>query len=723
MRRLPLPVAAVAALIAAGPAPAADAPGPAFVDEIGSQIQPLRSTGPGEIADARDSGVAIEGRRVAVDIYVSGGLGGAKEALRALGMDVAATATDPRPVVEGLLPLDSIAEAAKLGATDSVIPVLGGGTDAGSATSEGVATHNIPAAISSAPGADGAGIDVGVISDSIDTLAGGVNDSQASGDLPPDPRVVVLDDDTGSGTIDEGRAMAEIVYDEAPGLSRILFSTGTEAGPVGKAASINSLVANGADVITDDIFYLSEPFFQDGVVSQAVDAAKAAGVPYFASAGNRARQSYESQFRSGGGGLHDFDPGASSDTRSCYSQPIPGAAPPSSNAFILLALGWDEPVGSVTTDLDLRITDPSGTPIGTPGTTDNVTTGDPKEIAVFVNNTALPVTPCVEIVRASGSGSPFIKWIEQDNYTQGIPQFDTQSDTINPDAASAQGSLAVAAVNHADPGLDTPEGFSSRGPKTRLFSAAGSPFATPLVLNKPELAAADRVSTTVPGFETFVGTSAASPSAAGIAAVLLSANPDASVNEIYAQMTDPANTIECTSSSLIPDPDCGAGFILADRAIAALDKTGVIPSAGFDPAAPNGRQGWFTTEGVGVSWTTTDPESPTESTDGCDPIQVTGQGSFEFTCTAISGGGPGATTTTVRHDSVKPDKPKIKGFKGKGPLPAKKKIKCKSKDATSGLESCKISGYNTKPGKHKLKATAVDEAGLKSKTTLSYRVG
>ena len=36
-------------------------------------------------------------------------------------------------------------------------------------------------------------------------------------------------------------------------------------------------MASGVKVIADDIFYIDQPFFQDGVVSQAVDAAKAAG--------------------------------------------------------------------------------------------------------------------------------------------------------------------------------------------------------------------------------------------------------------------------------------------------------------------------------------------------------------------------------------------------------------------------------------------------------------
>ena len=43
-----------------------------------------------------------------------------------------------------------------------------------------------------------------------------------------------------------------------------------------------------------------------------------------------------------------------------------------------------------------------------------------------------------------------MKWIEFDNFgPTPVPEFDTQSDTINPDAASAQGALTVAAVSQA----------------------------------------------------------------------------------------------------------------------------------------------------------------------------------------------------------------------------------------------------------------------------------
>ncbi len=623
----------------------------------------------------------------------------------------------PRPTVEGYLPLDAIGDVGRLGVTDAVVPVMGGGvdaggTDAGATTSLGVTRHNLPAAIAAA-GTSGAGVDVGVISDSINRVGAGVAGSQASGDLPAN--TVVLKDGL-PGDSDEGRAMAEIIFDEAPGLNKLTFASGTNLGPVDKADSINQLAAGGADVIADDIFYLAEPFFQDGVVAKAVDAARANGVAYFASAGNRARQSYESVYRDSGG-LHDFDPGGGVDTRNCFTGTVP------STGFIQVAVGWDEPVGAVATDIDLALVTPAGASLAS-SSANSIATGSPKEIATWQNPGPGAQQVCVQISRFAGTGSPQLKWIEFDNFNPTpVPEFDTQSNTINPDAAAAQGALAVAAVGQSDVGLDTPQSYSSRGPITRLFDGNGNRLATPLVLRKPQLAAADAVNTTVPGFIPFGGTSAATPSAAGIATILRSLNPNASVTEIYETMTNPANAIDCTSSALVPDPDCGAGFILADRAVADLDRTGAAVSFATSPGQPDGKGGWFTKKSVGVTWNVSDPESAVASSSGCEPVQITADGTQTLTCNAASGGGSGSAAVTIKHDSKPPTKPKLKGLKKNGPLPPKKKVKCKAKDKTSGIASCKVKGYSTSPGKHKLKLTATDKAGLKSKTTVKYTVG
>ncbi len=59
------------------------------------------------------------------------------------------------------------------------------------------------------------------------------------------------------------------------------------------AAGITQLQKLGANIIVDDVGYPDEPFFQDGVVAQAINAAAAQGVAYFSAAGNDGRNSYE----------------------------------------------------------------------------------------------------------------------------------------------------------------------------------------------------------------------------------------------------------------------------------------------------------------------------------------------------------------------------------------------------------------------------------------------
>lgn len=188
-------------------------------------------------------------------------------------------------------------------------------------------------------------------------------------------------------------------------------------------------------------------------------------------------------------------------------------------------------------------------------------------------------------------------------------------------------------------------------------------------------------------------------------------------------MTDPLNAIACTSAS--PINDCGAGFLLADRAFANLDKTGPVVTAKTTPSKPNGKNGWYT-KPVTVNWNVTDDESPVDA--GCASSgTVSKDGKTTLACTtAHSGGGPNSAQIVVKLDRKPPTKPKVKGFKATtykvSKLPKRSKIKCRSKDATSGLASCKVKGYSKKPGKHTLVATATDKAGLKAVKKLKYKV-
>ena len=170
---------------------------------------------------------------------------------------------------------------------------------------------------------NGTGITVGVLSDSFNCL-GGASTDMTTGDLSP---VTVIQENTicSNGT-DEGRAMLQIVHDVAPG-ANLAFASAFN-GMASFATNIQSLAAAGAKVIVDDVLYLGEPIFQDGIVAQAVNNVVATGVSYFSSAGNYARQSYQSIFRPGdffaanafsgaaaflGGTAHNFDSNGGKD--------------------------------------------------------------------------------------------------------------------------------------------------------------------------------------------------------------------------------------------------------------------------------------------------------------------------------------------------------------------------------------------------------------------------
>jgi hypothetical protein len=499
------------------------------------------------------TGARVVDGDVLVNVYVDGSLSDASTALRGLGMKVTATnGRAPQRIVAGWLPAASLLDATALAATKAITVVRAGldgagGGDVGTVLSQGDAAHHGPQA--RALGTTGAGVKVGVISDSINKVGGGVAGSQATGNLPAN--VTVIADDPQVGTIDEGRAMAEIIYDEAPGITDMAFSTGTVSAS-GKAASINALVAAGAKVIADDIFYLDEPMFQDGQVAQAVDAAKAAGVSYFASAGNRARQSWEGTMSAGTD--NDFDPGAGTDAVQTLGT--------FANSSPYVSLQWAEPWGAATTNLALDWY-LDGVLVAT-ADDNNIATGIPNEFEQL--GFAGTHSVGIGIRRVAGTGTPKLKWIAGGATVNNV-EYATNSNAINPDAASAAGSLAVAASNWTTPTI--PESFSSRGPAiTRIFDKNGVPLASPVVRPKPALAAADGVATDLApggGLTPFFGTSAATPSAAGVATLVRSANPALTEAQVRTIMTDIGNTQACVTAA--PATDCGAGFILADFAV------------------------------------------------------------------------------------------------------------------------------------------------------------
>jgi len=376
---------------------------------------------------------------------------------------------------------------------------------------------------------DGEGIKVGVLSNSYNTLPGNPAQTDVvNGDLPgtgnPDGDTIpiqVLQDYPYSIQSDEGRAMLQIVHDVAPKAS-LAFNTGfISAGNMAQA--IRQLQQIGCNVEVDDLTYITEPFFRDGMIAQAVDDVTALGVSYFTSAGNYGDKSYEGIYTPMAapgnivGTAHDFGGGDRFQNISL----TPGS--------YLLALQWEDdfysidslPIGT-DNDLDIYLTYDNGITLF--GCNRNNIGGDPIEILPFT--VTLNTTTNILVTRETGTGTNVhfkyvVFKIPEGGFV--INEFNQGNSTIVGQANST-GAITTGAVLYSN----TPP-FGVSPPTKASFSSIGGTLTYGFPRNKPDICAPNGGNTTVQlggpnidndAFPNFFGTSAAAPHAAAIGALL-----------------------------------------------------------------------------------------------------------------------------------------------------------------------------------------------------------
>ncbi len=379
-------------------------------------------------------------------------------------------------------------------------------TNIGSVTTEGDAV--LRADELRALGITGANINVGVISNGIEGLAS----AQSTSDLPSSVSILM----PGSGA--EGTAMLEIIHDLAPGASLGFCGVSTSLDFMQCITSLKDTF--GADIIVDDVKFLSEPYFEDGPVAQAVSDALSNGVIYVSAAGNEAQLHYEFDYVANvasGQNLHDFGvaAGSSSDTDMDILL--------STGASLTVFLQWSDQFGVSANDYDLLLFDESSNLLSASITTQDGD-DDPIEALTYTNSTGASLRARLEVNKASGSNQRIEIFFRPGFFT--IEEYNISGGSITGHQA-VQDVLAVAAINASDPGNNTIAPYSSHGPAQIIFPTIES-------RSKPNITAIDGVTVTgAGGFSSpFFGTSAAAPHVAGVIALLKSAFPSLSRIEI-----------------------------------------------------------------------------------------------------------------------------------------------------------------------------------------------
>jgi hypothetical protein len=617
---------------------------------------------------------------VAVDAVTRGDPQRLKDALVGLGLEHPAVF---RNDVGGWLPVSAIEAAAARAEVTSVRAAL-------SRARAVVATQGDFALDSATlradvPGVTGAGITVGVLSSSYDCYSvyaanqgqsfNGVPDPTPSGstgyafngftaDAATDVStgalpagVNVLEEAGGAPTVndaqpcietfgypyqlpytDEGRAMLQIVHAVAPSAGLAFYTAVNSEADF--ANGIQALAAAppagaGAKVIADDVGYFDEPFFQDGLVAQAIDTVASQGVAYFSAAGNNGNLAYDNttpMFNAGAGPnagetMLNFD-ASGNTTAPALTVNVPALFP---GEFIAVVLEWDQPfltgaypgnAGSTpgaSSRLDLCVSLPAGTgvtvysynnyPNAATCTGLNAIGSDPLQVLIVADpanaagNTAA-TTVSINVGLASGSPVPGhikLAW-EDDGAGSTITNFPPTNNATIQGHPGAAGAAAVGAAFFPYTPLCgvTParlELFSSYGGSPILFDTLGNRLANPVVRQKPDFVGPDGTNTTFFGFTlasanppiqdpstvaqcannasypNYFGTSAATPHAAGLAALMLQANPGMTPGEVYTAMRFTAAAMVNPS----PDLKTGYGWLQAGPAVAWPNMT-ITPS-------------------------------------------------------------------------------------------------------------------------------------------------
>ena len=328
-----------------------------------------------------------------------------------------------------------------------------------------------------------------------------------------------------AGTDAHGTACAEIIYDVAPGAELYLYKI---ADIVDLENAKDRCIQNGVAIVNYSATWVNEGFGDGrGLICDIVNDAADNGILWVNAVGNYAQKHYAGFWHdSDADDLHNF---AAGDDAVNFVAEIGDA--------IRVTLTWDDwPIATADYDLYLYYQDAFGNIEEVSKSTDvQGEGGAPVEFIEYFAGRA--GTYGISVVRV-GEAEPkkFRVWSWHHDIEYPVP---TGSLGIPSDA---RGALSVGAIHRDQWDLGIVASYSSRGP-----TADGRV--------KPDLVAPSGVTTASYGVDRlFGGTSAATPHVAGAAALLKSANPSLSHDDLWRAL------VESTVDLGAPGKDDSTGY-------------------------------------------------------------------------------------------------------------------------------------------------------------------
>ncbi len=486
-------------------------------------------------------------------------------------------------------------------------------------------------------GANGTGVGVGVMSDDITSLAV----IQARGELPAEVKDV-----TGNtwGSIpdptDEGTMMLEEVHAVAPGASLFFCSPQTSTEYV---QCLQNMLTAGATILVDDLAFPDEDLMSS-------NSAFVLGVQSFLSQNPKAllftvTENYNGSYWQGNYSptpLSTLGLGASATCSvngnnqtqtDFYITEFSGQNASTIESLTVYEAGtypailqWADPFGQNASDFDLYVLDTNGGTVACVGAA-----GQSNTYFGPYNYFSADTYKMVLATPDQSLSGKFLKlWFGGDGLT--ATSTSTPGSIISPQAF-ASGAITVGAVDGSDGVGNTIEAFSGQGPIQLMFP-------TPSTIPAPTLVGLDgnyvdsNGTDFAPGL--FYGTSAASPNASAVAALILSAFPGLSPAQLSSALKSGATPLGTSN------PNSVYGYGRVD-ALGALNLGVTPPSlSGFGGASITGGSSsnpvTVTLGGVGTL-----SLSVTSSNTALIPAKVASAGSPGITITPSS---CGASTTS-----------------------------------------------------------------------------